>query len=313
MNISKFYYKKSKVQQLRGFCATVRNNCSIREGAKELGIEESAVSTQIRYLELELGVKLFDRVHGRLYINDNGKKVYQKATNIVAEIDNLFNSFLLKDDYKYNNILRIASYDAVLLKIIPLLSNYIKENNINIKLYNIPKNEAIVDLIKNNLDIIIYPFDFNEEISTELESVVLSKYNSYWCLYKGHPLEKKSYKNIIKEDIINSNFGFIKEKIMLSSFEKFIYECGTQEHNFEIINGSVKLLKEAVKNKLLITILSDIYINEVDKETMIFKNSSSILPDRTYNLVINKRHKNITVAFRDFLINKKPLELDVLK
>ena len=119
--------------------------------------------------------------------------------------------------------------------------------------------------------------------------------------------------NITKEDIINSNFGFIKEKIMLGSFEKFIYECGTQEHNFEIINGSVKLLKEAVKNKLLITILSDIYINEVDKETMIFKNSSSVLPDRTYNLVINKRHKNITLAFMDFLINKKPLELDVLR
>ena len=313
MNINKFYYKKSKVQQLRGFCATVKNNCSIREGAKELGIEESAVSTQIRYLELELGVKLFDRIHGRLYINDNGKKIYEKATNIVSDIDNLFNYFLMKDNHEYNNTLKIASYDRILIKIMPVLANYMRKNkNIEVKIYNIQKNEAIEKLVKNELDLIIYPFDMNENINVELESTVLAEYNSYWCLYKGHPLEKKDYRDITREDIINSNFGFLKEKIMLSSFEKFIYD-GEYKNNLEMINGTVKLLKEAVKNKLLITILSDIYIKEEDKEYMVFKNSSALLPPRTYNILINKRHKDITIEMKDMLLNKKPIKLDIIK
>lgn len=313
MSINKFYYKKSKIQQLKGFCATVRNNCSIRDGAKELGIEESAISTQIRYLELELGVKLFNRIHGRLYVNDDGKRVYEKAVDIVAEVDNLFCSFLLRDDSEHNRTLRIASYDAILARIMPLFNEFNKENDFEIKLYNISKHDAIEGLIKRNIDVIIYSFDSNEKINIELEGTELCKHNSYWCLYKGHPLEKKNYKNITREDISNSNFSFIKEKIMLDNFEKFIYDCNIENDCFEIINNNMDLLKEAVKNKILITILSDIYINEDDKKTMIFKNGSTLLPSRTYNILINKQHKKIAANFRDFLINQKSVKLDVVE
>lgn len=270
MNTSKFYYKKSKIQQLKGFCATVRNNCSIKQGAKELGIEESAISTQIRYLELDLGVKLFDRIKGRLYLNSNGEKVYAKAVSIISEVDNLFNNFLLANDEEYNNLLKIASVDAILVKIIPLSAKFDK----NIKLYNLSKEKALEMLVKEEIDLAIYPLADNEKITPELKNYKLSKVNNYLCLSKNHPLSKK--REIKKDDLLKFDIELIKDKIFL--------EKTCQKDSNKIVNNNLKLLKELVKNGIIISILSDVFIDKEDKKCMIFKNVSNFLPNKTYNI-----------------------------
>ena len=54
----RFYYKKNRLQQIRGFCATVQCNCSIRKASTILGIEHGAVSLQIKSLEKDLNTKI---------------------------------------------------------------------------------------------------------------------------------------------------------------------------------------------------------------------------------------------------------------
>jgi DNA-binding transcriptional LysR family regulator len=62
---------------------------SISKAADQLRIAQPALSRQIRMLEAELGVQLFDR-HGRgMVITSAGMEVLSRATRIMSEIDSI--------------------------------------------------------------------------------------------------------------------------------------------------------------------------------------------------------------------------------
>lgn len=68
-------------RQLRTFRA-VADNSSFSKAAGELFMAQSSVSAQIRALEEELNLKLFDRIGRRVLISDAGRKLYEYARRI---------------------------------------------------------------------------------------------------------------------------------------------------------------------------------------------------------------------------------------
>ncbi len=68
-------------RQLRTFRA-VADNQSFTKAAGELFMAQSSVSAQIRALEEELNLKLFDRIGRRVLISDAGRKLYEYARRI---------------------------------------------------------------------------------------------------------------------------------------------------------------------------------------------------------------------------------------
>lgn len=67
-----------ELRQLKTFRA-VAENLSFTKTAKQLFMAQSSVSAQIRVLEEELGVKLFDRIGRRVLITDAGQKLFEYA------------------------------------------------------------------------------------------------------------------------------------------------------------------------------------------------------------------------------------------
>ena len=65
-----------ELQQLRGFLA-VANTASITEAAHQLRLTPSSVSVQIKKLEQELGVRLFDRAKKGLILTGSGKQLLE--------------------------------------------------------------------------------------------------------------------------------------------------------------------------------------------------------------------------------------------
>ena len=65
-------------RQLRTF-RVVADNLSFSKAATQLYMAQSSVSAQIRSLEQELNLKLFDRVGRRVFITDAGLKLYEYA------------------------------------------------------------------------------------------------------------------------------------------------------------------------------------------------------------------------------------------
>jgi DNA-binding transcriptional LysR family regulator len=70
-------------RQLKTF-RVVADLLSFTRAAERLYMAQSSVSAQIRSLEQELGVKLFDRIGRRVLLTDAGKKLYDYARRIDA-------------------------------------------------------------------------------------------------------------------------------------------------------------------------------------------------------------------------------------
>ncbi|MDQ2694827.1 MAG: HTH-type transcriptional regulator CysB [Pseudomonadota bacterium] len=79
-----------KLQQLRYLTAIARNNLNISAAAESLYTSQPGVSKQIRLLEEELGVELFNRSGKHLtHITPVGRKIIEKAEGILREVRNI--------------------------------------------------------------------------------------------------------------------------------------------------------------------------------------------------------------------------------
>jgi LysR family glycine cleavage system transcriptional activator len=71
---------------VRVFVLTARH-LSIVQASAEIGVTPSAVSHQIKKLEVELGVALFKRSHNALALTDAGRRFYDDAATAISAID----------------------------------------------------------------------------------------------------------------------------------------------------------------------------------------------------------------------------------
>ena len=75
-------------RQLRTF-RVVANHLSFTRAAEELFMAQSSVSAQIRALEDELDLRLFDRIGRRVIVTDAGQKLYEYARRIEEMTDEI--------------------------------------------------------------------------------------------------------------------------------------------------------------------------------------------------------------------------------
>ncbi|GGK55770.1 LysR family transcriptional regulator [Amphritea balenae] len=71
------------LKTLKTLCAIAQQGSFAAAGDK-LGLTQAAVSIQVRQLEEQLGTKLFDRIGRNQVLNHDGRKVLQRAEQIVA-------------------------------------------------------------------------------------------------------------------------------------------------------------------------------------------------------------------------------------
>ena len=81
-----------RLRQLRAFCHTARLE-SITRAAEHLSSSQPSVSQQVRSLERELAVALFDRRGPKLSLTAAGEKLYRRALPTVMAMDRLPDTF----------------------------------------------------------------------------------------------------------------------------------------------------------------------------------------------------------------------------
>ena len=73
-------------RQLKTFVTAAQME-SFSRAAQELGYSQSAVTVQIRLLEEELGVKLFDRLGKRISLTAQGRRFLKQSLQILKEVN----------------------------------------------------------------------------------------------------------------------------------------------------------------------------------------------------------------------------------
>lgn len=77
---------RSSLRGLRTFCVAARYE-SFKAAADELFVTSSAVSQQVKNLEQELGLKLFERGTRELKLTDAGSALYDEVSPLVDQLD----------------------------------------------------------------------------------------------------------------------------------------------------------------------------------------------------------------------------------
>lgn len=307
-NFTKFYYKKSRLQQLKGFYYTYLKG-SVMKASEEMGLGASAVTMQIKSLEKDLKTKLFVKTSNRLVPTAKADLLYKMAVPVIQGADSLFKTFISNSDEIDNNYIHLACHPNVSYEILPKIIKEFKNTNPKsvFEIENISFEEATQEIINEKIDFAIYPIYTDQKIHKELV------YNNFYTdrliliMHKDHLLASKNEKDITRDDIAKTNLVCMNKTLFKK--HKFLYFLLNNEkfnNDLFLDNSNWETVKAMVKENLCVAGVSEHYINNYDKKFIVIKRIQNIFPTFKYCIIFKKgiNFKNSINNFLDLLKSK---------
>ncbi len=280
-----FYYKKNRLQQVRGFCYVVQTG-SMLKCAEKMGLTPGAITLQIQSLERDLKIKLFERSGKEIKLTKSGKMFYDYAISSLQKMESLFESFTNIASEKKQNSISIGG-NIIIFHILP---QYIKKfetlyPQIEFKIKNLTRPDAIKRVVDDELDIAIYSMTPNQ-IPNELDFIPVAKYPPILLTHKDHPLATK--KDLALSDI--------KEYKLLRLDPQFVtvpnFDVIAEQHgiktSIEFEMANYEILKKFVKADVGVAVVSGICMeNEPDKD-LVGRELLKYFPSLTYGMMVKK-------------------------
>lgn len=296
---SQFYYKKDKLNQIKGFCMMVQTNSMI-EAAKKIGVEPATISKQIKSLERDIGLQLFyqELPKRKLILTEAGKKFYEKAVIILNEFNSLYTHLPLDIKNQTNKVIKIACHHTALNYLLPhYIKNFQNENkDIKFTIYNIKIHEAIEKLLNEDIDFLIHVSD---KIPPEIKSITLFDFKPVIMLNKNNPLAIKDSNKITFEDLAKQNMITLDSDNIIYDFVKLCKQ-NKIDTNINVLNGDWESVKNFVKLDVGIHLYSEIYdkFEEFKDTDIITKSVEHLFPRIRFQLM----YKN-GILFNKYLQN----------
>src|SRR5205809_1114004 len=82
------YHVRMNFKHLRAF-VTIADASGFARAANRLNLSQPALSRQIHKLEVDLSVRLFDRVGRRVQLTSEGEELLRRSRRLLAEADSL--------------------------------------------------------------------------------------------------------------------------------------------------------------------------------------------------------------------------------
>ncbi len=120
-----------EIRQLKTF-RVVADHLNFTKAAEQLFMAQSSVSAQIKLLEEELNLKLFDRIGRRVLITDAGQKLYEYARRIEDMTDEIRTE--ITSDQQTRGSLTIRVPETLASVYMPEVVERFHRDNPNVKL-----------------------------------------------------------------------------------------------------------------------------------------------------------------------------------
>lgn len=279
--LKQFYYKKNRLNQLKGFYATAING-SVTKAAKESNLSQSTITLQIQSLERDVQTKLFNRSQSGLTLTKDGQILFEMASQSLQSLDSLYENFLDKKKQQKPQIVNIAAHH---ISISYLLPKYIKKFSIQhpevkLGIKNINAKKALTALLEEEIDIAIYP---NVKTGNEFLAHHFCSFDPVLITATSHPLSKLN--KIGLDDIATYNtIRLNKESISLPLFES-VYKEFNFFTNIEFEDADWEIVKNYVRMGIGVGFVSEICVNKKDK-TLFNYNLRDYFPAMDYNVLL---------------------------
>ena len=247
------------LQQLRTFL-TVCDEMSITGAASRLFITQSAVSQQIKALEEEFEIKLFDKKGRRICITSDGKVFFEIAKNIIEKADSITEKLKATKSLEVGSLnLASTHHLAQYLLMKPLIEFHKRHSKIDLTLQSLDAHEIRSAVEVRAVDIGFVP-DGTSVLSPFLNITRIYEDRMALIAWPEHPWRKKD--KINPSQLEGMPFVFASTPSSINDIAvAFLKRHRINVETF-IDLGNIDLLKEAVRHRVGLALTSKLAIQE---------------------------------------------------
>jgi DNA-binding transcriptional LysR family regulator len=204
-----------EIRHLKYFLA-VAEDLHFRKAAERLYISQPGLSRQIKQMEDDLGVKLFERHNRKVELTKVGTYLKTEITRNLKNLDHILNHAKLLND-GVGGDLKFGYVGSAMQQIIPdLLLKFRHENpNALFSLKEMDNQKQIESLMSNDIDV---GFVRLERIPKGLKSKPILKEIFCLVLPKNHSINEENFKNI--KQLKKDSFILFDPEYSASYYEK---------------------------------------------------------------------------------------------
>ncbi len=207
-----------ELYELRQF-VTFADTCTLSDTAKILHLSQPALSRNMKKLEDDIGISLFDRKKNKLELNKNGEYVLQLARNILENADSLIIN--ARDFDRRNRTITLGiCAPAPVWSLTPLIANMFPHMSLQTEM---DTNDRLFADLDNNVYELIATYQkpigeqyFFKECGTETLMFSLPKKHKYARRKSLTFAEMKGENMLLMSDI--GFWSFVKTKMPNSRF-----------------------------------------------------------------------------------------------
>ena len=183
-----FYYKTNRLQQLRGFYYTVQLG-TVSAAARQMGLQQSAVSMQIQALERDLSVQLFKQKKPKLILTEEGSVLHNLAGQYIEGIDSIYERFSENVKEEQNKRLILTANHISIAHLLPKAVNSCRQAfpKLNVDIHNVNRSAGFEMLRKNEAQAYIGAI---QDYGPEFDFTPIVEYETICLVREDHPLTK---------------------------------------------------------------------------------------------------------------------------
>jgi DNA-binding transcriptional LysR family regulator len=288
--------EKMELQTLRGFYwAGVHGSFS--KAAKTLNIGQSAISHQVKSLEEELHVKLYQRAGRGISLTPEGKILLAYVDIILQTLDNLETHFADLSDSPEGTV-TLAAYRGIMKYKLPAIVQNFKRKNPEIRLVILQRtlDSEVLDMVSSgNIDFGITS-SWNE--FPEITFFEVWTYDMFLCVPANHRLagrRKVALTEIAREPLIL----YERENSIRKRIEK-IFKENNLSFNIVIETDGAAVIQEYVKVEQGISFVSGLVTEAKEDPSLSYVPVTEHFGKLGYGIAIKKR-KYLSLPVRKFL------------
>lgn len=277
-----------ELRHLKYFLA-VAEDLHFRKAAERLFISQPGLSRQIKQMEDDLGIKLFERHNRKVELTKAGSYLKTEITQHIKDLDRILNQAKLLND-GIGGDLKFGYVGSAMQEIIPnLLLKFRTENpNAQFSLKELDNQKQIDSLLTHDIDI---GFVRLERVPRDLQIKPVLKENFCLVLPKNHPINANNFKSL--KQLKNDAFILFDSKYSASYFEKVMQIFDDNGFTPIIAHNTIHAssIYKLVENDFGISIVPKSLQNKNEKGVKFIELTN--IPQKTVLSVIwNKKNRN---------------------
>jgi len=290
--------KTMQIEQLE-YVIEVAKAGTISMASKNLHVTQSAISQSLSSLEVELGVTLFHRSRTGTIPTGEGKKVIQKAFEIVMKIQELKDE-LLSEKVAIKGELKLALIPTFMTFILNPLARFKADfPNVDFEIKEQETQEIIEAIKQHHADIgMIAIHGGLKDMPEELEFKPLINGEMKVYVNKNSPLA--IYDTVTPQELINQTIVMYNGDYIKWFVNDFLQQFGPLNILFTSNNSEV--IRKAIQKNLAITFAPDSYTK-----------NSEVLPKDKVKIIHIIDHNPVKMSFGLVHSKKRPLTASAAK